>query len=84
MRQWKDGETTLHYLYYNDYGRIVGEAMRAGHQVNTKHIATIYPNTTEIVNLGMYITSDYAKEAVERWWKQYDNTFHTNMIESRE
>jgi hypothetical protein len=81
-RQWKDGETVAHFLYYDETGRIVGEVNRAGHQINTKHTTTVYPNASQTLSLGMYINSDTAKAAVEKFWLiqertliEHDNTY---------
>ena len=30
IRNWKDGETVAHYLYYDETGRIIGEVGLAG------------------------------------------------------
>ena len=73
-RQWKDGETVAHFLYYDDTGRIIGEVGLAGHQIKTKHTTTVYIDNERILSLGMYINSDYAKQAVERWWLIQDRT----------
>jgi len=73
-RQWKDGETVAHFLYYDDTGRILAEVNRAGHQINTKHTTTVYIDNERVLSLGMYINSDYAKQAVERWWLIQDRT----------
>lgn len=73
-KQWKDGETVAHYLYYDDTGRIIGEVNRAGHQINTKHTTSVYPNPTEVITLGVYINSDTAKVAVERYWLIQERT----------
>ena len=82
LRQWKDGETVAHFLYYDETGRIIGEVNRAGHQINTKHTTTIYPDSERIISLGMYINSDSAKAAVEKWWLIQERTLinyeHTN------
>lgn len=74
IRQWKDGETVAHFLYYDDTGRIIGEVNRAGHQINTKHTTTIYPNANQSLSLGMYINSDTAKAAVEKYWLIQERT----------
>ena len=73
-RQWKDGETVAHFLYYDETGRILAEVNRAGHQINTKHTTTVYIDNERILSLGMYINSDFAKQAVERWWNIQDRT----------
>jgi len=73
-RQWKDGETLAHFLYYDEFGRILAEVNRAGHQINTKHTTTIYPDNERILSLGMYINSEFAKQAVERWWLIQERT----------
>ena len=73
-RQWKDGETVAHFLYYDETGRILAEVNRAGHQINTKHTTTVYIDNERVLSLGMYINSDYAKQAVERWWLIQDRT----------
>lgn len=74
IRSWKDGETAAHFLYYDETGRIIGEVCRAGHQINTKHTATVYPDTTRSLSLGMYINTDTAKAAVERYYLISDRT----------
>ena len=61
-------------LYYDEHGRIIGEVNRAGHQINTKHTTTVYPDTEKALGLGMYINSDSAKKAVERYWNIQDRT----------
>ena len=73
-RQWKDGETVAHFLYYDETGRILAEVNRAGHQINTKHTTTVYIDNERILSLGIYINSDFAKQAVERWWNIQDRT----------
>lgn len=74
IRQWKDGETVAHFLYYDESGRIIGEVNRAGHQINTKHTTTVYPDTSQSISLGMYINSDTAKAAVEKYWLIQERT----------
>jgi len=74
IRSWKDGETVAHFLYYDEHGRIIGEVNRAGHQINTKHTTTVYPDTEKALGLGMYINSESAKKAVERYWNIQDRT----------
>jgi hypothetical protein len=78
-RNWKDGETVANFLYYNEHGRIIGEVGRVGNVVNTKHYASVYSNTTNESNsLGTYISTDYAKKAVEHFWNIQDRTMITN------
>ena len=74
LRQWKDGETVAHFLYYDETGRIIGEVNRAGHQINTTHTTTIYVDNERMLGLGMYINSESAKAAVERWWLIQERT----------
>jgi len=74
IRKWKDGETIAHFLYYDESGRIIGEVGLAGHQIKTKHTTTIYPDNKEIFSLGMYVNSESAKAAVERWWHIQERT----------
>lgn len=78
IRQWKDGETVAHFIYFDEYGRIVGEVNRAGHQMNTKHTTAVYPNTSDSISLGMYISSDTAKAAVEKFWLLQERTLIEN------
>ena len=51
-RQWKDGETVAHFLYYDDTGRILAEVNRAGHQINTKHTTTVYIDNERVLSLA--------------------------------
>jgi hypothetical protein len=74
LRQWKDGETVAHFLYYDETGRIIGEVCLAGHQIKSKHTTTIYLDNERTLSLGMYINTDTAKAAVERFWLIQDRT----------
>lgn len=74
LRQWKDGETVAHFLYYDETGRIIGEVCLAGHQIKSKHTTTIYLDNERTLTLGMYINTDTAKAAVERFWLIQDRT----------
>jgi len=75
LLRWKDGETVANFLYYDETGRIIGEVGRAGHQVNTKHFASIYKPDNTIINLGMYINTESAKAAVEHYFTIQSRTF---------
>lgn len=78
LRQWKDGETVAHFLYYDDTGRIIGEVCLAGHQIKSKHTTTIYLDNERTLSLGMYINTETAKAAVERFWLIQDRTLLQN------
>ena len=73
-REWHNGDAPLHHLYCNEVGRIIGETAMLGHQVKTKYSCTVYPNATENISLGVYISSDFAKGMIEAYWKDKDNT----------
>lgn len=78
LRQWKDGETVAHFLYYDETGRIIGEVCLAGHQIKSKHTTTIYLDNERTLSLGMYINTETAKAAVERFWLIQDRTLLQN------
>lgn len=74
-RNWSPGDVPLHYLYSDTTGRIVGETCMVGMSVKSKFTATIYPNTMDTISLGMYISSETAKSAIERYWHNQDSVY---------
>ena len=80
-RQWHNGETPLHYLYANTQGRIIGETALLGHARKGMHSCTVYPTPTENITLGVYVSFESAKNMIELYWQQKDNTLMENLIE---
>ena len=74
-REWVyAGQPNLHY-YVDLTGRIVGETAITGTGQTCKFSAVIYPNPSESISLGMYITSEKAKQAIERRWSREDGVY---------
>lgn len=73
-RQWHGGDAPLHYLYANEAGRIIGETALLGHARRGMHSCTVYPNPSDSVSLGVYISCECAKLRIEAYWQQQDNT----------
>jgi hypothetical protein len=82
-RNWHYGDAQLHYLYADQHGRIIGETALLGHARRGMHSCTVYPTPTESITLGVYVTSESAKNAIESYWFKKDNTLD-NLIESKE
>ena len=61
--KWQQSQ--FNYIYYNEEtGRVVGIAHRLGNQGDI-FIAKVYENNTEL-NIGQYVSMDFARSAVER------------------
>ena len=75
VREWVyGGLPNLHY-YVDLSGRIVGETNITGTGNTSKFSAVIYPNPSESIPLGMYITSEKAKIAIENRWSREDGVY---------
>jgi hypothetical protein len=78
MRTWIDGKAaTIDFIFHNEVGRIVGEVGRVG--FNSYHYATVYDTeSNNSKGLGHYISSEWAKHAVENFWEIQDRTLLEN------
>jgi hypothetical protein len=75
-REWKDAENNTYYLFQTENGLIVGQVHNITH---TKvWIAKIPLSVHEEVHLGQYITTDFAKRAVENYWLTQERTLLEN------
>ena len=74
-KEWiHGGLPNLHY-YVDLTGRIVGETSITGTGNTSKYSTAVYPNPTESITLGVYISPEKAKMAIERWFSQEDNVY---------
>lgn len=80
-RQWNQGDAPLHYLYSDEIGRIVGETALLGHAKRCMHSCTVYPRPSDSINLGVYISCEAAKNRIEAYWKDKDNTVDMILYE---
>ena len=72
MNKWVENQ--FNHLYYNeDTGLIIGITHKLGNQ-NVVNIAKVYKENEEI-NLGQYISIEFAKKAVENYWFVQQRTF---------
>ena len=66
MRSWKDTGNDVGYYYDLDNGLIVGQVHQIAH---TKiWLAKVYIDYTDEKYLGQYVSHDFARGAVERFW----------------
>ena len=71
MRNWHEFEqNTIYYFNVND-GSVIGQVHSFGNSVI--FTATVKPDNIDKI-LGQYISRDYAKKAVERYWEIEDGT----------
>jgi hypothetical protein len=64
--EWKDSGHTNTYYYRCSDGMVVGQTHNISH---TKiWVAKIIHNLNEEKNIGLYISEEYAKMAVENYW----------------
>lgn len=77
IREWKDTDNDCHYFYNSEDGKIVGMVHNI---VHTKiWLAKIIFNHNDEKYLGQFITKDFSKASVERYWDIEDRT----LIESK-
>ena len=80
-KEWYGGGQPNLYYYVDLTGRIVGETSLTGTGNTCKFSATVYPDNQSSLSLGMYISSEKAKEAIERYWIREDEVY--DMINER-
>ena len=80
-KEWIHGGLPNLYYYVDLTGRIVGETSITGTGNTSKYSTAVYPNNTDVISLGMYISSEKAKMAIERYWIQEDEVY--DMINER-
>lgn len=71
--RWTMGDGRDSQFYSDENGRIVGEVGIIGTGRN-KYYATVYPNATESISLGVYITHIFGTLAVEKYWEIQNRT----------
>jgi len=70
---WDESTTPGNFLYYEEgTGRVIGEVSRVG-MIGARSSASSYVRVNEIIYLGNYIDSMWAKLAVERYQAWCDN-----------
>ena len=79
--EWMGGGLPHLYYYVDLTGRIVGETGITGTGNSMKFSCVVYPNPSESLTLGMYISSEKAKQAISRWWEKENNVY--DMINER-
>lgn len=71
-KEWKDTDNNTHYFYNLEDGMIVGQVHNVTH---TKvWVSKIVFNFNEEKFIGQYVTLDFAKKAIERYWEIQDRT----------
>jgi hypothetical protein len=64
---WKDTDTDCQYYYDVSNGKIVGQIHKIAH---TKvWVSKVVFNYNEEKYLGQFISSEYSKKEVERYWR---------------
>jgi len=77
-RNWVSGGLPNLYYYVNQAGRIIGETAITGTGNSSKYSCIVYPNTTDSKTLGMYISSETSKRAIEHYWYESDAVYDTS------
>lgn len=72
MKEWKDADHKVSYYYLTDTGRIVGQIYNLAH--TNIYAAKVLNQSNEELYLGQYITSQFAKFAVEYYWNVQERT----------
>ena len=74
-REWVNGGQPTLYYYVNQTGRIIGETAVTGTGTSCKYSCVVYPNAKDSLTLGMYISSEKAKNAIEHYWYEDDRIY---------
>lgn len=75
-REWKDAEHGVFYFFQTDDGLIVGQVNNIGH---TKiWLAKVPIRVNEELYLGHFITAEFAKRAIEKYWLTQERTLLEN------
>ena len=77
-RTWVFGGLPNLYYYTNQAGRIIGETSITGTGNASKYSCVVYPTTIDTKTLGMYISSETAKRAIEHYWYESDSVYDTS------
>ena len=82
-RTWTPGGQPHLFYYVNQVGRIIGETTITGTGNSSKYSCVVYPNPRDSETLGMYISSETAKGAIEHYWYESDSVYNTsnNILE---
>lgn len=72
MREWKDSNQAQYYFNRED-GKIIGQVHVIAH--TQVWLAKIILNHNEEKYLGQYISMEFAKKSVERYWYIDERTF---------
>jgi hypothetical protein len=72
MRKWHEFEHNNQYYYNEVDGLIIGQVHKFGTSTLI-YTATVKPDNLDKV-LGYYISVDFAKKAVQRFWEIDDGT----------
>jgi hypothetical protein len=72
MKKWQEFENASEYYYDDSDGMVIGHIHRFGN-LQMIYTATVKPlNSDE--SLGHFVSRDYARRAVERFWEIQDRT----------
>jgi len=82
-RNWINGGLPHLFYYVDQTGRIIGETTITGTGQTSKYSCVVYPGITDNKSLGMYISSETAKRAIEHYWYESDSVYNTsnNILE---
>lgn len=70
-RKWHEYEQNTQYYYNESDGLVIGQVHNFGN--SALHTATVKPDNIDQI-LGYYISRDYAKAAVQKFWDWQDKT----------
>ena len=80
--EWKDAEHNCSYYFRTRTGKIVGQVYNLAH--TNIWGAKVLINDNEEKYLGQYISQDFAKNAIEVYWKLKERTVESkeNLLEN--
>jgi hypothetical protein len=72
MRKWQEFENKTHYYYNDEDGLIIGQIHKFGNSMMV-YTASVKPDNVDQI-LGQFISGDFAKKSVEKYWDIQDRT----------
>lgn len=72
MNEWKEGLHKVWYYWKTETGLVIGQVNSIAH--TEIHIAKVISECGEEIYLGQYVSSDFARRAVENYWNIQERT----------
>lgn len=79
MKDWKETDQKVSYYFKTDIGLIIGQVHNIAH--TNIWTAKILLEDNQEKYIGQYVSHDFAKKSVERFWLLQENTLEYSLTE---